>query len=103
VQMVGAPDIVARNDGDKGGCAIGASGLHTAECVGLDGRTGAVAVALGLDACVDTGRIASPELNESVRHGLATRRIDYIDVEMGDGALLTSEDVFTNQLTSNPW
>lgn len=101
--MVRTSDIVAGYDGDKGSCAVRASGLHTAECVGVDGRTAAISVALGLYTRVDAGRVATPELDVSVRHGLAAGSVDDIDVEVRDGALLTSEDIFSDKLTSDPW
>lgn len=103
MEMVGAPDVVAGDDGDEGGRAVRLSGLHTAEGVGLDGGGATIAVALGLDASVDTGRVAAPELDVSICHGLAAGCVDDIDVKVRDGALLASEDVFADQLTSDPW
>jgi hypothetical protein len=101
--MVGAADVVARDDGDEGGCAVQAGGLYAAESVRLDGGGRAVAVALGLHAGVDAGGVAAPELDVCVGYGLAAGGVDDVDVEVGDGALFACEDVLSDELASDPW
>lgn len=71
VEMVCAADVVAWDDGDESSSAVCACGLEAAEGVGLDGGCGAVAVALGLHACVDAGGVAAPEFDVGVGDGLA--------------------------------
>jgi len=103
VQMVGAADVVARDDGDEGGCTVALGGLYAAKRVGLDGCITAVAVALGLDTRVDAGGVATPEFDVSICHGLAAGRVDNVNIEMRDGAQLSGKDVFSDQFTSDPY
>lgn len=100
--MVGAADIVAGDDGDECRGAVGACGLQTAECVGLDGAAGAVAVALCLYACVDARGVAAPELDVGVCYWFAAGCVDDVDVEVRDGAQFAREQVLTDELTSDP-
>lgn len=102
VKVVCAADVVARNDGDEGSCAVGTGGLETTERVGLDGSCRAVAVTLCLHACVDAGGVAAPELDVGVGYGLAAGGVDYVDVEVRDGALLACEEILSDELARNP-
>jgi hypothetical protein len=100
VEVVGTANIVARNHGDEGSGAVGGGGCKPAK--GVAGERGAVAIAFGLDASVDTGGVAAPELDVGICDGLTAWSVDNIDVEMGDGTLLTAEQVLSNKLASNP-
>jgi hypothetical protein len=61
--MVGATNVMTRNDGDEGSSAILGSRLQTTERVGLDSSARTVTIALGLHTSVDTSGVAAPELN----------------------------------------
>jgi hypothetical protein len=93
VEVVGAADVVAWDDGDEGSGAVGRGGLHATESVGLDSGGRAVAVTPGLYTSVDTGGVGAPELDIGVGHGLAAGNVDHIEIEMGDSTLLASENV----------
>jgi hypothetical protein len=93
VEMVCAADVVAWDDGDEGGSAVGGGGLYATESVGLDCSGRAVAVAPCLYAGVYTGGVGSPKLNVGIRHRLTTGNVDHVDVEMSDGTLLAGEDI----------
>lgn len=93
VEMVCATYVVTRNYGCKGSCTILSSRLETTKCIGSNGGGRAITITLGLHASVDTSRVATPELNISIGDGLASRRIDHVDVEMSNGTFLASENV----------
>lgn len=93
VEVVCAADVVSWNDGDEGGGAVGGGGLDATQSVGLDGGSRAVAVAPGLYTGVYTSGVGAPELDVGVGHGLAAGYVDHVEIEMGDGTLLASEDV----------
>jgi hypothetical protein len=69
--MVGAANIVSRDDGDERSSAVGSGGLHATECVCLDGGCGAVTVAPSLNTCINACSIAAPKLDISICDGLA--------------------------------
>jgi hypothetical protein len=71
VKVVGAADVVAGDHGDESGGAVGGGGCKPAKGVAGERSAGAVAVAFGLDAGVDTGGVAAPELDVGVCDGLA--------------------------------
>jgi hypothetical protein len=71
VEMVGAADVVAGNDGDESSSSVSAGGLETTERVALQGSVRSVSIALGLDTSVYTGGVAAPELDVGICHGLA--------------------------------
>jgi hypothetical protein len=103
VQVVGAADVVAGDHGHEGCGAVGAGGLEAAEGVAGERCAGAVAVAFGLDAGVDAGGVAAPELDVGVCDGLTTRGVDYVDVEVGDGTLLRVQEILSNELPGYPY
>jgi hypothetical protein len=102
MEMVCAAYVVTRDDGREGSGTVLASRLETTKGIGCNGGGRAVTVTLGLHASVDTSRVATPELDISIRDGLAPRRIDHVDVEMGNGSLLASENVRSNKLAGDP-
>jgi hypothetical protein len=71
MEVVGAADVVARNHGDEGSGTVGGGGCKPAKGVAGERGAGAVAVAFGLDASVDTGGVAAPELDVGICDGLA--------------------------------
>lgn len=93
MEMVCTTNVVPRNDRNEGRSTVFASGLNTTKCIGGDGSSRAIPIALRLHARIHTGRVAAPELYVGIGNWLATRRIDHVDVEMGDSAFLTSKDV----------
>jgi hypothetical protein len=103
VEMVCATYVVTWDHGFEGSCTVLAGRLDTTKCIGRDGGGRAVTVTLGLHASVDTGRIAAPQLYISIGNRLAPRRIDHVDVEMGDRSLLACEDVGSNKLAGDPY
>lgn len=102
VEMVGAANIVARNDCDESCRAVGCSGLHTAESISLDSSSRAIAVAFGLNAGIYTSGIGAPKFDIGIGNRLAVGSVYYVDVEMGDGSFLACKDILTDKLTSDP-
>lgn len=103
VEMVGTTDVVSWDDSDEGRSSVGGRGLYATKSVGLDCGGRAIAVTPCLYTGVDTGGVGSPELDIGICHRLATRNVDHVDVKMGDGTLLASEDVRPNELARYPW
>jgi hypothetical protein len=103
VEMIGATNIVARDDSDEGRRSVRASRLYTTKRIGLDcgGRT--ITITPSLHTSVDTSRVAAPKFNISICHRLASCHVDYVDVEVGNSTLLASEDVLTDQLATDPY
>jgi hypothetical protein len=103
MKVVGATNIMTGNDGDKGSSSVRASWLYATKRIGSDSSGRTVTIASGLDTSVDTSGVASPELDISIRHRLASCHVNDVDVEMSDGTLLASEDVLADKLATNPY
>jgi hypothetical protein len=101
--MVGTANIVTGDYRDKGSSAVCACRLDATESVGLDGSCRAVTVALSLYAGVYTSGVGAPKLNVCISDGFAARRIDDVDIEMCDGALLARQEILTNKFASDPY
>lgn len=100
--MVCAANVVSGDDGNEGSGTVGASGLHTTECVSLDSGGRAVAVTLRLHTGVDTCGVTSPHLDVGISDGLAGRSVNDIDVQVSNGTLLAGQQILTNEFTGNP-
>lgn len=71
VEMVCAANIVSWNQGDEGGGAVGACGLHTPKSIGLDSGGRAVAITSCLNTSVNTSGVTSPHLDVRIGDRLA--------------------------------
>lgn len=102
MEMICAANIVTRDQGDEGGGAVSTSGLHTPKSIGRDSSSRTVAVTLCLNTGVNTSGVASPHLDVSIGDRLARRGVDDVNIQMSDSTLLSSQDILTDELTSNP-
>jgi hypothetical protein len=102
MEMVCAANVVSWDQGDEGGGTVGASGLHTSQSIGRDGRGRTIAIALCLNAGVDTSGVTPPHLDVSISDRLASRGVDDVDIQMSDSTLLSCQDILADELTSNP-
>jgi hypothetical protein len=58
--MVGATDVVTRNDADEGSCTVRACWLQTTKRIGLDSGGAAITVSFSLYTSIDTSGVAAP-------------------------------------------
>lgn len=100
--MVGATNIVTRNDSNESSSAIRTGRLEATQRVRLDGSVRAIAIASCLHASVDTSGITAPHFDICICDGLAGRRIDNVNVKVSDGTLFTSQEVLSDKLTNDP-
>lgn len=101
--MVGAANVVTGDHADECGCSVRAGGLQTSEGICGNGGSRAVTITASLYTSVDTSGVATPELDVGICYRLASRCVDDVDVKMGDGALLASKKVLSDELTGDPW
>ena len=102
VEVVGATDVVTRDDGYEFSSSVRTGGLYTTKGVCSDGGGRAVTVASGLHASVDTSGVAAPELDIGICYWLASRCVDHIDVEVGNSTLFASKNVLSDEFASDP-
>jgi hypothetical protein len=93
MEVVCTANVVPWNDGGEGRSTVFTSGLNTTKCVGGNSSSRAIPISLSLHARIHTSRVAAPELYIGIGNWLATRRINHVDVEMGNSAFLASKDI----------
>lgn len=103
VEMIRPTDVVARYNSNKGSSAVSSRRLHASKSVGLDCRSRTIAVALSLYTSVDASGVTTPKLNVCIRDRFAGRGINEVDIQVGNGTLLTGQDVLSYKLASNPF
>ena len=102
VDVRGAAGVVTGEQRLELGNAVGVSGLDASQPGGINvGRVGRVSVAAGVDARVDAGRVAVPDLQVQIRDGLAGVDVNDLVVEDDVDTLLLLDDVVVDEFSSN--